>query len=602
MRLIRHVLLTLFLLGSAGVLMTSTAEASSTNFVRAACPFALGQGMVEGKTVYCGYLVVPENRARPNGRTIKLAVAVFKSPSASPAPAPLIFLQGGPGGAIVEDLGSSITSQNAPALVGNQDLILVDQRGNGLSFPFLGCNALRDFIVSVLDQQTSPPQAEESYLRAAQRCYNTFVRAGIDLNRYTTIDNAADIAELGPALGYHEVNVYGVSYGTRVALTMMRSFPANIRSVIIDAVLPTQANMFTQVPVSMSRVFNVLFAGCAADRACNTAYPHLDRTFYDLVDRLNAAPVTIQVKNPETGQTANVLLTGDRVVNVVFQMLYVTAYIPYLPQLIYATAEKYYSYIASQFDETLNDVVPYGSGISEGTYYSVECGEDAPFTNEREIMNGISKMPPALQSNAQTSQISSYRTCTQAWPVNTVPLGQKLAVRSRIPTLVLNGEYDPITPPDLGELAARTLGRANSYTFPGIGHGAYLSAACPHSIAVAFLANPSAVPDSSCIAKMSPPRWVVEQPVPSGVVPPQVTGAAAAVPLDTTTPAPQATATPAPQATATPLPQMPHTGAGGMAHAANTRSNLLPLLAALLLLPGLIVLVARKRRPLRDGR
>jgi pimeloyl-ACP methyl ester carboxylesterase len=299
--------------------------------------------MIQGRNVYCGYLVVPQDRAQAAGPTIRLAVAVFRSPSASPAPAPLIFLQGGPGGAIVQDLGSSITSANAPNLVGNQDLILVDQRGNGLSHPFLGCNPLYELIVNRLNQATSQSQAEASYVRTAQMCYNTFQRSNINLNTFNTIANADDIADLGPALGYRQVNVYGVSYGTRVALTMMRLFPANIRSVILDAVLPTQTNMLTQVPVSMGRIFRVLFTGCAASKACNAAYPNLERRFYDLVNRLNAKPASIEAKDPQTGKPTQVLLTGDRLVNIVFQMMYVTSNIPHVPQLISETAQAHYS-------------------------------------------------------------------------------------------------------------------------------------------------------------------------------------------------------------------------------------------------------------------
>jgi pimeloyl-ACP methyl ester carboxylesterase len=515
MHSLRYALVALFLLATAlgiapSAALSSTTHSSTAHFTKATCPFKLGKGMVEGHTVHCGYLVVPEDYAKPTGRTIRLAVADFKSPSAHPAPAPLIFLQGGPGGAIVADLGSSITSENAHRIVGQQDLILVDQRGNGLSDPFLGCNALRDSIVNVLDRASSPSHDEETYLRAAQRCYQTFTKAGIDLNQYTTLADAEDIAALGPALGYKQVNVYGVSYGTRVALTMMRSFPAHIRSVIIDAVLPTQANMFTQVPVSMSRVFGVLFAGCAASRDCNKAYPHLDRTFYTLVDHLNAKPAHIEAKDPQTGKPVRVVLTGDRLVNVVFQMLYTTASIPYLPQLIDATAKGYYRDVDQHFFETLTDVVPYGSGISEGTYYSVECGEDAPFTTQGQIAAEIDKMPTALRSTARASQFDSYMTCTHAWHVHTVPADQKHAVRSGIPTLVLNGQYDPITPPDLGEQAARTLSKASSYTYPGVGHGAYLSGeSCPHSMAVAFLADPDKRPDARCIETMTAPKWVV---------------------------------------------------------------------------------------------
>jgi pimeloyl-ACP methyl ester carboxylesterase len=426
MRWIRFALVALFLFSITGGLTLGAAQATvahagATSFVKAACGFRLGAGMTEGKNVYCGYLVVPEERARPNGRTLRLAVAVFESSSAKRASAPLIFLQGGPGGPIVADLGSSINSNNVSKIVGNQDLILIDQRGNGLSNPFLGCNPMRDVMVSLVTGQPSPSQEEAAYLRAARLCFNTFNTAGIDLNAFNTRASAADIAALGPALGYKQVNVYGVSYGTLVALTMMNLFPATIRSVIIDAVLPNQTNAFTQVPISMSRVFSVLFAGCAQDAACNKAYPHLDRTFYTLVDRLNAHPAHIDATDPATGKTAKVVLTGDRLVNEVFQMLYVTANIPFIPQLISEAARGLYLYAAQRFYETLTDVISHGSAISEGTYNSVQCGEDAPFTSARAITAEIGRMPSALRSAAQASQIGLYNTCAQVWRVAVVP-------------------------------------------------------------------------------------------------------------------------------------------------------------------------------------
>jgi hypothetical protein len=259
----------------------------------------------------------------------------------------------------------------------------------------------------------------------------------------------------------------------------------------------------------MGHVFPVLFTGCAEDSACNKAYPHLDRTFYDLVDRLNATPVTLTVKDPNTGKEAQLKLTGDGLVDTVHQLLYVTANIPYIPRLIYQTDKGSYAEAATLELETRTDVEPAGSDTSEGTYFSVECGEDAPYTNEDQIMAAVHKLPPALQSNAEASQIALYDTCTQAWHVAKVDAAQKQAVKSSIPALVLNGEYDPITPPSLGQQAASTLSKAHSYTFPGVGHGAYLSGvACPHSMAVAFLSNPAKAPDASCIKAMTGPKWV----------------------------------------------------------------------------------------------
>jgi hypothetical protein len=171
LRWIRVALVALFLLSTAGGLTLGAAQATvdhagAARLVTSACPFKLGAGMTAGKNVYCGYLVVPEDRAHPAGPSLRLAVAVFKSPSARPAPAPLIFQQGGPGGAIVEDLGSSITSANASKIVGNQDLILIDQRGNGLSHPFLGCFPEQTVSASMAVEQ--PPSRDRNQPTSAR--------------------------------------------------------------------------------------------------------------------------------------------------------------------------------------------------------------------------------------------------------------------------------------------------------------------------------------------------------------------------------------------------------------------------------------------------
>src|SRR5204863_9957889 len=138
---------------------------------------------------------------------------------------------------------------------------------------------------------------------------------------------------LPAARGTCALNLYGVSYGTRLALTVMRTHPQGLRSVILDSVEPPDVNAVTGPLASSARAFAVLFQGCAAAAACNAAFPHLQQTFYRVVQRLNAQPVTIRTKDP-TGKTYTVLLTGDRMIDLLFSALYVTPFIPALPAMI----------------------------------------------------------------------------------------------------------------------------------------------------------------------------------------------------------------------------------------------------------------------------
>jgi pimeloyl-ACP methyl ester carboxylesterase len=228
---------------------TSPARQASSAFQQAPCPFPLGTGLVVGQNIKCGFLVVPEDRSLPKGPTIRLAVAIFKTPSSQPDIDPVLFLNGGPGNALLETKGPTFNAGNLASRMQNRDLILLDQRGTGFSQPSLRC----------LDDET---------LRA---CHERLVKSGLNLNAYTTLADAADVHDLIGALGYQQVNLEGVSYGTRLALTVMRLFPADLRSAILDSALPPQANLITGIPPAAIRAFDVFFQGCAADHSCNAS-------------------------------------------------------------------------------------------------------------------------------------------------------------------------------------------------------------------------------------------------------------------------------------------------------------------------------------------
>ena len=450
---------------------------ASSAFHTTSCPFKLATGVVEGKDVVCGYLTVPADHSRPQGPTIQLAVAIIKASYSLTAPDPVIDLQGGPGTQLLANLGPVLTPANISNFqLGDRDLILLDQRGVGYSQPSLGC------------------QANETLLA----CHDRLVRQGINLNDFNTIQNAEDVHDLVRALGYHQVNLWSISYGTRLALTVMRLYPADIRSVVLDSTSPPQVDIDTGFPAATQRAFDTLFRGCAANRYCNQHYPHLQAVFARLVSDLNQHPATVQVTDPQTGKPVSRVLTGDDVINGLRNALYDTALIPMLPKVIYQLVNHDYSQAAA-VSEAANAAL--GSD-SVGMFYSVQCSES--ILTPQAIPAAVQMVEPETRHYFLSSLQNNYANC-QLWHVQPVPSAQRQPVTSPIPTLILAGEYDPATPPAYGMQAARTLPKSYFFLFPGIGHGVVGRNDCATSMFRAFLELPNTQPDSTCMPGVGEP-------------------------------------------------------------------------------------------------
>ena len=262
---------------------------------------------------------------------------------------------------------------------------------------------------------------------------------------------------------------------------------------------PPQVNLFTSIPQAAERAFVALFQRCAADSDCNATYPHLQAVFYQLVADLNTAPIAFQATPPLSGVPVTVHFTGNDLVLWVRQALYLTDLIPQLPAVLFQIRQHDYTQLATIY----GDLIDTTSSI--GLSYSVICGEDAAYTTQHALQTSVQGLPPPIQPALLDFLLSRYSAC-QLWGVKPVPAVQKEPVRSSIPTLILQGEYDPVTPPANAVLAAQTLGRSYFFLFPGVGHGvsSHIST-CPEDIMNAFWENPAEKPDASCISSMPEP-------------------------------------------------------------------------------------------------
>ena len=447
----------------------------------------------------CGFLVVPEDRAAPQGRSVRLAVARFKATLSKPAADPIIYLEGGPGGSPLRSYVKNFTTYFGP-FAQKRDVILYDQRGTGYSDPALDCTETTQLAIDQLNQELSPQQQDSQSGQALQTCHDRLKAKGINLGAYTSAASAADLNDLRVTLGIKEWNLYGISYGTRLALTALRDNKEGIRSVVIDSVFPPQTSLVTDPPSSFARSLNLMFDTCAADLACNTAYPNLKPVLFDTVKQLNSNPAKIKITQPDLGgigtpgKQLDALLDGKGLLGFIFQSFYSSDLIPSLPALIYEAKNGRFDMIAKlqgQFLTQLKDV-------SQGMYFSVECFENVPFTTPAQAEEAFKSQPDL--ADALGTPDSMFQSC-KIWGVPAGPAVENQPVNSNVPTLVVAGQFDPITPPAWGKLAASTLSKSTVIDVPAAGHGPSLSVECPQSIVLAFIDNPTAAPDTSCLAK-----------------------------------------------------------------------------------------------------
>jgi len=475
-------------------------SASVPRFEKGPCAAKLPAGLQEGVDVDCGTLIVPEQYANPDGLTISLAVVIIRAASPNPRPDPLVFAQGGPGGSTIDTYLQMLPSSRVHR---NRDMILFDQRGTLYSEPNLLCQELYDETIATLNLDLEPAESEQRYYEASMACRARLVKEGVNLAAFNSVENANDIESLRTALGYKQINLYGISYGTLLALHTMRQHPEGLRSVILDAVVPPTVNFNFESPRTQDRAFTELFKACEEDPSCRREYPDLENFFFDLVDRLNEKPVTIRLKEEETGKTYPALINGDALAGIVFQLLYAHEFVPLLPKMIHTAANGQYAFL-----ETVLPLLVFDKTMSYGMYYSVVCsqgGMDPSGVNYDDIR-------PELARDAEISNQAMVKLCTD-WQVPQLPESETEAVVSDVPTLVFNGRFDPITPPSYGQEVADTLSQDFYFVFPNAGHGALLSSDCADSIFLEFLSNPNKAPDGSCVETIPPVKFLTSADV-----------------------------------------------------------------------------------------
>ncbi|MGE5250448.1 MAG: alpha/beta fold hydrolase [Bacteroidota bacterium] len=453
-------------------------------FEPAACAFAVPPGYSPA----CGYLVVPENRMRADSRWLQLHLAIFPNRTGLRRSDAVIHLAGGPGSSSLEEAGY-LFERGLGAVLDTRDLILFDQRGTGYSQPRLDCPERQALAPVLLEGHLPVEGNEQVILDAFRRCRDRLLAQGIDLSAYNSAASAADLNDLRQALGYEKLDLYAVSYGTRLALTLMRDYPQAVRSAVLDSVYPLQVNLYTALAPNAGRAFNVFFDRCAGDPACAASFPDLRTVFFRLAGELNADPIFVSLRAGGADRTVRV--DGGLLVDVLFTGLYNPAVTASMPRMIFDIRQGDYAILRQRL------ALYFDSSSALGMQASVQCAEEIPFNTAQDAYAAAQGVEPEIAAYYPASVQPLFDLCRE-WTAVPPDPRENLPVSSAVPALILTGDGDPITPPDWGRMVAGEMSHAFYHEFPGNGHWVTRSSPCALRMALAFWIDPGTDPSGVC--------------------------------------------------------------------------------------------------------
>jgi pimeloyl-ACP methyl ester carboxylesterase len=450
--------------------------------------------------------------------SFQLPVVVFRYHGEERQEDPLVYLAGGPGSGSWLD-GESVTKYWFDWFVNKvklkRDFILYDQRGSGLSLPELKCDDFKEAGLQILVDPGTPQENALRYREASVQCHARLKRAGLPIDEMGTSQSADDLSQLLTLLGYDKWNLYGVSYGTRLAIEAQTRYPLRVRSMVLDSVYSPQAHMFKEWPILYKESIDRIIDHCQRIDNCVIDSKVLKQRLWALLDRLRNNPISMDIPiylSPD--KASNFIINDETFLSIMFDSEYITGALEELPGLIDGVyhgkldllREFAVDYINHQFDQTFNDVA----------FWAIECRDNRPTE------------PMQLDKNPEYSRIkyyvpTAYNVC-DIWRDGTKheALTSFDGIYTDVPMLMFAGEDDPITPL---RWAVKTAGFYNNkpYLFPftGVSHSVMDYKYCTRDLFSSFLENPAERPRADCSPDEEYKRMQAEnekqqsEPVPS---------------------------------------------------------------------------------------
>ena len=442
--------------------------------------------------VKCGGLSVRENRDAPLGgpaRMVGLSVIVLSALEADKRPDPFFMLAGGPGDA--PSFNARFFSRVFDDIRKKRDIVLVDLRGTGKSSPLFCPELGKPGSDGIFD-------ADQLSVSAVRACRARLEKT-TDLTQYTTEIAVDDLEQVRQRLGYGPINLYGTSYGSRVAQVYMRRYPNSIRAVAMKGIVPPSMAMPEAHASAGEAAWQALLARCRKDAACTEAYPLVAVEFRELLKRLEANPVMTLPASRQRAET-RIQVSRGLFAEAFRNVLYTPDGLAQAPKLIHQLVNGDDRGVA---ETALSGRTALGGErLAAGFFLSVTCAEDLPYLPKE----ADAKAAGTFGGNYRLEQ---QRAACKEWPRATVSSAHRQPTKSAIPTLLLSGEFDPVTPPPGGEEVVRGLPNGRHIVIRNNGHPIGNAEACIGRMFNQFLdaASVNAV-DASCAAATPPVAFV----------------------------------------------------------------------------------------------
>jgi pimeloyl-ACP methyl ester carboxylesterase len=468
----------------AGLLAASTLATAQNQLELKPCRLE-HPARVHSLPAQCGTLSVAEDPSKPDGRRIDLYVARVPAISLNKAPDPLFLIAGGPGTSAVD----LYTSSSLPfdRVRRTRDIILVDQRGTGRS-QRLDCDyGDRDLFQSVDEIKVGADNI---------RCRDELSKTA-DLSQYTTSVAVRDLDAVRAALGYQRINLYGNSYGTRVAQHYARRFPDATRTVILDGVIDPVTILGPGIAPDAEAALARILARCTADPICAKAFPDPMADYRALRTRLAATPVKATIGETATGRPMSFDFTARHLSAVLRFASYSDVQAALLPLSLHlASREDNLTPLANQFRVFAGTLQ---SAFAYGMHNSVACSEDTPFIDTSTLDRAS-----LAETHMGADQVDQLLKACADWPKGVVDADLHEPLKSDAAALLLSGADDPVTPPKYAELAKKGFADSAHVIVPAHGHG-QLGAPCVDRIMAQFIdAGTAKALDTKCTGKLAP--------------------------------------------------------------------------------------------------
>jgi pimeloyl-ACP methyl ester carboxylesterase len=430
----------------------------------------------------CATLWVPADPDDPDGEQLELAVTRIPALAATPLPDPITLIQGGPGGSSI-DLYLSMRG----ALTGlrrNRDVIVMDQRGTGRSMAGLSCESPDD-----VNFQVAGPEMIRDLLDA---CLAQIER---DPRFYTTSLAVRDLEALREAYAIESWNIYGVSYGTRVAQHYVRRYPDRVRSVILDGSLPAATVLGPYIAVAMQDAFDEILARCEQDSGCSARFGDVKRKFAELRERLATEDIRVGRVDRDTGETYEVPLTIDVLNGLTRLMSYSSTTAALLPLTIDEAHAGRYGALVNQAELVFTQL---DNSLNIAMHNNVICSEDWPRFDP-------ANAPDTSATFIGDVMIAGFETICSLWPAGPVDPDFSAPLHTDVPVLFMSGSADPATPAEfVDEIIAGGVLNAAHIVVEDEGHGVF-GIGCMPRIAESFIdaASPDEL-DTECIEAVIP--------------------------------------------------------------------------------------------------